>query len=247
MNKNYIFFIVLFFLVMTILLPGVTPNRQEITLNGETVTIYFIGHGSLAFVYKNTVIHIDPYSGAGDYNTLLKADIILISHEHGDHLDKTAIAAISGANTILLAPPKCRQILNYGEILANGDKKTVAGITIEAVPSYNPSGKFHIKGVGNGYIMNFGKIRVYVAGDTEYIEEMKNFGPLDIAFLPVNRPYTMTAESAAFAAKTLKPKILFPYHYLHGETNVEKLPELLRNEKNIDVRLPYIPHSPEKH
>lgn len=125
--------------------------------------------------------------------------------------------------------------------MKNGDRIDVAGIAIEAVPAYNavhkrPDGTpFHPKGIGNGYVLTFGDCRVYVAGDTENIPEMKNLKDIAVAFLPVNLPYTMTLDMAADAARAIAPKIIYPYHY--GETAIAELPELLKDEKGIEVRI----------
>jgi L-ascorbate metabolism protein UlaG (beta-lactamase superfamily) len=123
----------------------------------------------------------------------------------------------------------------------NGDVKTVEGLKIEAVPAYNIVHKrdtgqpFHPKGIGNGYIITFGGKRVYVAGDTENTPEMKSLKNIDIAFLPMNIPYTMTPEMVADAAKAFKPKILYPYHF--GETDTSKLVSLLKETPEIEVRI----------
>jgi L-ascorbate metabolism protein UlaG (beta-lactamase superfamily) len=123
----------------------------------------------------------------------------------------------------------------------NGDKQTVAGIPVEAVAAYNlvhkrPSGDpFHPKRSGNGYIFTFGGTRLYVAGDTENTSEMKALKAIDVAFLPMNLPYTMTPEMVADAALAFQPKILYPYHY--GDTDVSKLVGLLEGEKGIEVRI----------
>jgi L-ascorbate metabolism protein UlaG (beta-lactamase superfamily) len=123
----------------------------------------------------------------------------------------------------------------------NGDVKTIEGLKVEAVPAYNivnkrPDGQpYHPKGIGNGYVITFGDKRVYVAGDTENIPEMNELKNIEIAFLPMNLPFTMTPEMVADTAKVLKPKILYPYHY--GETDPSKLVNLLKDMKEIDVRI----------
>ena len=128
-----------------------------------------------------------------------------------------------------------------GLVMANGDVQTVQDLKIEAVPAYNivhmrsAGNPFHPKGRGNGYIITFGDKRVYVAGDTENTPEMKQLRDIDVAFLPMNLPYTMTPEMVADAAKAFKPKIVYPYHY--GQTDTNKLVELLKNAKEIDVRV----------
>jgi L-ascorbate metabolism protein UlaG (beta-lactamase superfamily) len=203
--------------------------------------ITFIGHGSLMFSFGGKIIHVDPYSGVADYAKFPKADMILLCHEHMDHLDQKALGAVRTEKSLLVLTESVAQQIQGGIVMKNGDVKTVGGLKIEAVPAYNivhkrPEGQpFHPKGIGNGYIITFGDKRVYVAGDTENVPEMKNVKNIDIAFLPMNLPYTMTPEMVADAAKTLKPKILYPYHY--GETDTSKLVNLLRGTKEIEVRI----------
>ena len=203
--------------------------------------IVFIGHGTLMFVYKNKVVHVDPWSRLADYSKLPKADLILVTHEHGDHLDTKAIKTIRGEQTKLVLTKACAEKVASGIVMKNGDVRTVGELKIEAVPAYNIEHKrssgepFHPKGRGNGYVVTFGKTRVYVAGDTENIPEMKKLKKIDIAFLPMNVPYTMTPEMAADAAKAFEPKILYPYHY--GQTDPNKLVNLLKNSKKTEVRI----------
>jgi L-ascorbate metabolism protein UlaG (beta-lactamase superfamily) len=176
-----------------------------------------------------------------DYAALPKADLILITHEHGDHLDPAAIAKIRTPSTAVFLTAKCAGKIKDGVVLKNGDERTWEGIAIKAVPAYNivhmraPGSPYHPKGEGNGYVLSFGDKRVYVAGDTENIPEMAALKGVDIAFLPMNLPYTMTPEMAAAAARMLAPKILYPYHY--GETDTRKLVDLLKGEKAIEVRI----------
>jgi L-ascorbate metabolism protein UlaG (beta-lactamase superfamily) len=202
--------------------------------------ITFIGHGTLMFNFSGKIIHVDPYGRVADYSKLPKADLILITHEHGDHLDPKAIAAIKKTNTEIILTKKCISKID-GTIMNNGDVKTVMGLKIEAVPAYNivhmrrENMPYHPKGDGNGYIITFADKRVYVAGDTENTPEMKALKNIDIAFLPMNLPYTMSPEMVADAAKAFKPKILYPYHY--GRTDTSKIVELLKDVKEIEVRI----------
>jgi L-ascorbate metabolism protein UlaG (beta-lactamase superfamily) len=202
------------------------------------LTIHFIGHGTLMFEIKNKVIHIDPWSKLADYTKLPKADIILITHEHPDHLDTAAINAITKKKTKMVVNGAVFEIIKKGIVIKNGEKKTVDGIEIEAVPAYNATAdrlKFHPKSRDNGYVLTIGKKRIYIAGDTENIPEMADLKNIDIAFLPMNQPYTMTPEQVADAAAKFNPKILYPYHY--GDTDVSKLKELLSEFKSIEVRI----------
>lgn len=204
------------------------------------LTITFIGHASLMFSYSGKTIHVDPVTREGDYTVMPKADLILVTHEHGDHLDPEAITAISKDATKIVYTALCAEKLPGGVVIKTGDTQTVAGFAIEAVPAYNILHKrdggqpFHPKGNGNGYIITFGDKRIYVAGDTENIPEMKNLKNIAIAFLPMNLPYTMTPEMCADAAKMFTPKVLYPYHY--GATDTSKLVKLLEGS-GIEVRI----------
>jgi len=226
-------------------LPSVISAQEEfekdiVTTDGGELEMTFIGHGTLMFSYNDLIIHIDPVSREADYSTMPDADIILISHEHGDHLDHSAIKQIRKENTLILCNESSSKGLDGCIIMKNGDSRRVRNISVKAVPAYNivhkrSSGEpFHPKGNGNGYLLTIGGKKVYVAGDTENIPEMKNFGDIDIAFLPVNLPYTMSLEMAADAAKMIKPEILYPYHF--GATEISELAGLL-DETDIELRI----------
>ena len=203
--------------------------------------ITFIGHGTLMFNFGGKVIHVDPYSDVADYNSLPKAHLILLTHEHRDHLDLKALNAVRTEKTVVVLTEACTKQVQGGVVMMNGDVKTVEGLKIEAVPAYNLVHKrdtgqpFHPKGSGNGYIITFGDKRVYVAGDTENTPEMKSLKNIDIAFLPMNPPYTMTPEMVVDAAKAFKPKILYPYHL--RETDTSKVVSLLKGTPEIEVRI----------
>jgi L-ascorbate metabolism protein UlaG (beta-lactamase superfamily) len=202
---------------------------------GGDIRIAFIGHGTLMITYGAKVIHMDPVSMYADYATLPKADLILVTHEHGDHLDAKAIQAITTSRTTLITNQASAKNLGDVSVMKNGETKTVDGITIEAVPAYNPEKQFHPKGNGNGYVLTLGGKRVFVAGDTENVPEIKALKNIDIAFLPMNLPFTMTPDQVADTAKAMKPKILYPYHF--GETDTNELVRLMEGEKDIEVRI----------
>ena len=206
------------------------------TKSGKKVRFTCIKHASIQINYNGLEIQVDPV-GKGmkpetDYSQFPKADIILVTHEHHDHFDPDAIAQLTKASTKIYLNPAVHKMLGSGKALNNGDKVKVANdITIEAVPAYNTTPgreQFHPKGRDNGYILTLDGMRIYIAGDTEDIPEMANIKNIDIAFLPCNQPYTMTIEQAANAAKIIKPKVLFPYHY--NATPVNKLFPLLAKE-----------------
>jgi len=210
------------------------------TSSGDLV-ITFIGHGTLMFRHGGKVIHVDPVSREGDYTALPDADLILVTHEHGDHLDTGAIAEILKPGTSILVSRSCEGRLEGAEVIGNGEETTAAGYPVHAIPAYNithmrsPGQPYHPKGSGNGYILTFGDTRVYVAGDTENTPEMKALEDIDVAFLPMNLPYTMTPEMVADAARAFRPRILYPYHF--GETDTSELVRLLANEEGIEVRV----------
>jgi L-ascorbate metabolism protein UlaG (beta-lactamase superfamily) len=203
--------------------------------------IFFIGHASVMFTFGGKVIHVDPFSRLTDYAQLPQADMILLTHDHPDHLDLKALEILRSAKTQIILTESCARHVKGGIVMHNGEVKTVDGLKIEAVPAYNlvhmrsEGVAFHPKGVGNGYVITFGDKRIYLAGDTENIPEMHNLKDIDCAFLPMNLPYTMTPEMAADAASAFKPKVLYPYHY--GETDTSKLVELMKDTPEVEIRI----------
>lgn len=216
-------------------------QADTIKTSAGSLIITFIGHGTLMMQHAGKTIHIDPWGKVADYATLPKADLVLITHHHGDHLDKSVLSTICTDKTVILQTKTCAEELGKGIAMANGERRTELGIAVDAIPAYNivhkrPNGTpFHPKGEGNGYLLTFGKTRVYVAGDTENTPEMKALKNVDIAFLPMNLPYTMTPEMVADAARAFRPKILYPYHY--GETNPDLLVDLLKDLDGVDIRI----------
>lgn len=176
-----------------------------------------------------------------DYTKLPKADIILLTHDHRDHLDLQALDTVRTKKTTVVLTETCAKQVKGGIVMNNGNVTTVGGLKIEAVPAYNivhmrsMGSPFHPKGIGNGYVITFSDKRVYVAGDTENVPEMKELKEIDIAFLPMDLRYTMTPEMVVDAVKAFKPKILYPYHY--GKTDTSKLVDLLKDTKGVEVRI----------
>lgn len=217
-------------------LPSISLDTY-ITNNGE-LDISLLGHASIMFKFKDKIIHVDPYSKVADYSNQPKADLILLTHEHADHLDTTAINLIKKADTYFITSKAVSEILGTGYVLNNGDKTVFDSISIEAVPAYNiehkkPDGNFyHPKGRGNGYVLTFGDKKVYIAGDTENIPEMGNLSDIYIAFLPKNLPYTMTDDMFVDAVRKVKPVYLYPYHF--EDFNDKNIEEAL---KDTDIKI----------
>ena len=220
-----------------------TQDFEEDTIKTSEgdLTITFVGHGTLMFRFGGKVIHIDPVSAEADYSKMPKGDIILVTHQHGDHLDPQAIEMVRKEGTIILLTRKCVSDVPDGVVMKNGNVRTIGRLEFEAVPAYNiihkrPSGQpFHPRGEGNGYVITFGDKHVYVAGDTENVPEMKDLQNIDVAFLPMNLPYTMTPEMVADAARAFRPKVLYPYHF--GKTDTSELVRLLAEEDDIELRI----------
>jgi L-ascorbate metabolism protein UlaG (beta-lactamase superfamily) len=216
--------------------------QEDIIKTGAgDLKITFIAHGTLMFKFDEKTIHVDPVGMYADYTKMPKADLVLVTHEHGDHLDTKTIKILQKEQTKLVLTKACAEKIDGGIVMKNGDVKTIQGLKIKAVPAYNIVHKrdngqpFHPKDRGNGYVITFGEKQVYVAGDTENTPEMKKLTNIDIAFLPMNIPYTMTPQMVADAAEAFKPKVLYPYHY--GDTDPNILVDLLKNSKDIEVRI----------
>ena len=215
--------------------------ERFLTRGGDPVHLTLIKHGSLEIRYRGLSIQVDPVTRLGDRVTdyaveFPKADVILVTHEHFDHLDKEAIAALRKEETQLVTNARCAELLGYGTVLGNGDSRDLADkIHVDAVPAYNTTEghlQFHPKGRDNGFVLTLDGLRIYIAGDTEDIPEMAGLKDIDVAFLPVNQPFTMTPEQCIRAAERMAPKVLIPYHY--GDTDLSAVASAL---PGVDVRI----------
>ncbi len=210
------------------------------TKSGKTVRLHALVHSSIRIEFDGKEIEVDPCGKLGDrmidYSAMPKADYIIITHEHYDHLDKAAIKQLSKEGTQVIMNQRSADKCGAGTVMANGDKLQLTDeITIEAVAAYNTTDghlQFHPKGRDNGYILTLDGLRIYIAGDTEVIPEMADIKDIDIAFLPCNQPYTMTPKRLIEAARIIQPRVLFPYHY--SDTDLSAIPAEL---PDIDVRI----------
>jgi L-ascorbate metabolism protein UlaG (beta-lactamase superfamily) len=233
--------------ILLLVLGGCEANGQAtfqedvIPTAAGDLTITFIGHGTLMFRFDGKVIHVDPVGREADYSTMPDADLVLVTHDHGDHLDPDAIAAIRTEKTVIIYSRSCEGRVDGAIVMQNGEQRTEHGVGIEAIPAYNlvhvrPSGQpYHPKGNGNAYVITFGETRVFVGGDTENTPELMALENIDIAFLPMNLPYTMTPEMVAEAARAFRPKILYPFHF--GRTDPNELVRLLEGVEGIEIRI----------
>lgn len=237
----------LFLLLMAVLglntACGQSPYEVDefTTASGKTVKFHALMHACIRIQYDGKEIQIDPVSKLGNrsvnYAAMPKADYIFVTHEHADHYDAAALKTLSADKTQLVMNKRCADMYGSGKVMVNGDKLQLADVSVEAVPAYNSTAgreQFHPKGRDNGYIFTIDGLRIYIAGDTEDIPEMAQIKDIDIAFLPCNQPYTMTPDQLVRAAKVIKPKVLFPYHY--GQTDLSSIPAQLEGT-GIDVRI----------
>jgi L-ascorbate metabolism protein UlaG (beta-lactamase superfamily) len=211
---------------------------QEFQTNKGVVKITPIRHASMLIQAGVRNIYIDPAQGS--LEGLPSADIILITDIHGDHMAPPMIAKLENKKTLIIGPKAVAATVTNIEVMNNGESKTVGDWTIDAVPMYNiqrksPDGKlYHDKGRGNGYVLTYDGMRFYISGDTEGIPEMRALKNIDVAFVCMNLPYTMTPEEAADAVKEFHPKIVYPYHY--GKSDLQVFKKALEGT-GIDVRL----------
>lgn len=209
------------------------------TSDGE-LTIHPINHATFIMAWGGKVIASDPVGGSARFSGLPKADLIVITHDHSDHFDNDTIDAIKNTNVVILAPAKVYQSLKaslkaVATILRNGSSTNWSGVTIDAVPAYNLTSSFHPKGDGNGYVVTIGGKRIYISGDTEDIPEMAALQDIDLAFVCMNLPYTMTVDKAAAIVRKFQPKVIYPYHY--SASDVNRFKRLVGTDLGTEVRL----------
>jgi len=203
------------------------------------LTIRPLVHASVLFEFQGRVYYVDP-AGSYNWDSLPKADLVLITHEHADHSSPAVVNRIRKAETQVIANERSAARFAGAIVMRNGDRQELQGVTVEAVPAYNVvRTQYHPRGRDNGYVITFGDRRVYLAGDTEVIPEMKTLEKIDIAFLPISLPFTMSPEEAAGAASAFKPRILYPYHQNSGDPNVVKT--RLADVAEIEVRVRRLP------
>ena len=209
-----------FFLAATVLLAAAA---EEFSTSAGTLQIVPIQHASLLVKAGGKVLYVDPAQGT--YDGLPPADYILITDIHGDHMAPAVVDKLKKASTVIVAPKAVAEKFPGALVMANGDTKTLGDFKIEAVPMYNlkPTADgqiYHEKGRGNGYIVTYGRKRFYFAGDTEGTPEMRALKNIDVAFIPMNLPYTMTPQAAADAVRAFHPAVVYPYHYRGQDTKV---------------------------
>jgi len=234
------------FVCSSLLMFGQRPEADTFKTKKGDLIIQPVLHGTLVMKFNEKIIYVDPYGGAKAFKGMAKPDLILITDIHGDHLNEDTLDAIGINDTPIIVPQAVADKMsekyqNQLHILANDDHKKLFGIDIKALPMYNlpiADDAKHVKGRGNGYLLEMGKKKVYISGDTAGIEEMRNLQEIDIAFVCMNLPYTMDVKEAASAVLDFNPSIVYPYHYRGNpdmsDTTVFKS---LVNEGNADIEV----------
>ncbi len=233
--------------VAVLLVTGIAEAQPPLVFASSLgeLRIVTLGHGSLRMEVDGRVIHIDPWSNVADYAAQPDADLVLVTHEHQDHFDPSAIELVVGAETLVVMDAhSAGRYAGTATVLTNGDSLEFLGITITAVPAYNlkqvraNGDPYHPKGSYNGYLIDVADLRVHVGGDTECVPEFAELGEVDVSFLPINLPFTMPPEDAAECFRLIAPTVAVPYH--QGEADPEVVADLL-SDSGIDVRVLALP------
>lgn len=205
------------------------------TAEGDVV-VRPINHASFVLRWNDRCIYNDPVGGSGPYNGLPRANLILVSHSHGDHFDSTTLNAVKQTDTLIIAPAAVYSGMSAALRaltipLANGGSTNVIGLKVDAVPAYNGN---HPKGSGNGYVVTIGGRRFYMAGDTGNTAEMRALTDIDVAFLCMNVPFTMTVAEAVTATRAFRPRVVYPYHYRNQDNSFANL-NMFKQQVGLDL------------
>lgn len=229
------------------LVTGTVAAQEPLTFDSSLgeVAIFPLGHASLRIEVNDLVIHVDPWSNVADYAMQPDADLVLVTHAHQDHFDPAALEQVAADGTVFVMDGvSAEQFGGEATALANGETYEFEGITITAVPAYNVARMrddgtpYHAQGEFKGYLLDFGDLRVHVAGDTECVPEFADLGEVDVSFLPINLPFTMPPEEAAACYRTISPAVAVPYH--QGDSDPQVVADMLA-DTDIDVRVLELP------
>lgn len=215
---------------------------DHLATDAGNVIIHPINHASFVLQWQNKIIYNDPVGGASLYQGLPRADLILVSHGHGDHFDSTTLNAVKKVDSVIISPRAVFNSLSatlraQTTVLTNGASTNLLNLKVEAVPAYNAN---HPKGEGNGYVVTIGSRRVYMSGDTGSTVEMRGLQEIDVAFLCMNLPYTMSVSDAATAVRAFRPKVVYPYHFRNQGGSFSDLgafKQLVSDPPGIEVRI----------
>ncbi|MBU3916939.1 MBL fold metallo-hydrolase [bacterium] len=219
---------------------GVISENPVWGFSDGNITFSPVSHATFVIQSGENAIYVDPVGSQSSFEKFNPPTIILITDIHPDHFNKELVAALKTDKTMIVGSKATVDQLGEGFSLNNGENKTIGGVLITAVPSYNISKDrlmFHPKGRGNGYVLSMDGKKIYISGDTEDIPEMRQLKNIDYAFVCMNLPYTMTVDQAASAVLEFEPRIVIPYHYrgTGGMSDIEKFKELVKKNRKIKV------------
>lgn len=253
-----VIFTILVLLTIGYLLLAFQSDSPTITSDMNTQSAFSvkpISHASFVMTLGGLTIYNDPVGLVKEYTNHGTPDLVLLGHDHPDHLDVNTLTGVVEGTTVIVAAKSVfdklpMKLQEQAVVLANGDIHEVGGVTITAVPMYNlpeTTDAYHVKGVGNGYLLEASSTRVYIAGDTDGIPEMFEFGQVDHAFIPMNLPFTMAVEEAAAAVIKLAPSTVYPHHYRgkDGLSNVQEFTRLV-HEGNPDIKVELLNWYPDE-
>lgn len=217
------------------------PGEIVATTAEGDITLRPVEHASFALHWNGITLYNDPVGSANDYRRFPDPDIILVGHQHGDHFNASVLSGVAEDQTVIICPQAVFQQLSSSlkeraTVLANGESTEVKGVVVEAVPAYNDR---HPEGRDNGYVVNLGGKRFYMSGDTEDVDEMRALEAIDVAFVAMNLPFTMSVDQAASALLEFKPKKVFPYHYRNSDgsfADLDRLQGKLSEDSGIELR-----------
>ncbi len=223
--------------------PEPTISGDPLPTSKGTLMIHPSNHATFVMQWGGRMLYVDPVGGAARFEGLPPPDVIFVTDIHGDHLNADTLTSIVQAQTMIVAPQAVRDAMPASlhavtQVLANGETLTVSDIAVEAIPMYNLTAErlqYHTKGRGNGYVLGIGGKRVYIAGDTEDIPEMRQLRDIDVAFIPMNLPFTMTVQQAADAVREFKPKVVYPYH--SRGSDLDEFTRLVGTDVGVEVRV----------
>jgi L-ascorbate metabolism protein UlaG (beta-lactamase superfamily) len=205
------------------------------------VVLHPVYHAAVVLQWNGLILYVDPGGVASRFSGLPRADLILLTHGHSDHYTSATVTAVKGSNAVILAPPVVFNAMPaplkaVTGVLTNGATTNLLGLSIEAVPAYNLTSTHHPKGEGNGYVIRFGDRRLYLSGDTEDTPELRAQRDIDVAFVCMNLPYTMSVAKAVSAVREFRPRVVYPYHYSIA-SNATSFKQQLGTDLGIEVRL----------
>ena len=222
---------------------GILTGDHLMTSAGDLV-IHPINHASFVMSWNGIMIYNDPVGGAARYTGIPKADLVVVTHTHGDHFDNATIDAVRNTGVRVFAPQSVfngmsTTIKALTTVMANGATQTAHGVTVDAIPMYNISNNNHPQGVGNGYVLTIGGKRIYMSGDTEGTVEMRALQNIDVAFLCMSLPSNMNVTQAASAARDFRPRVVYPYHFRQNNvtSDLNSFKQQVGTDLGIEVRI----------